>query len=769
MKQRTGFYAYLAIASCLGIAVSRSDFHWGLLILTLLFFYLIFYIDEKPRRLLFLTILFTVGFSSYMTYVDHHNFSMHLEGETEFQGTVHSPLIIDGNKAIFQMKSILNEVVMIEYYLKSEEESFQLRDLAVGDKCIWSGILKLPQPARNPHAFNYKKYLYEQKIHWILSLNTLPQACISPKKTPFLTSMKQVRQQGINLINNYVDQPNASFMISLIFGDRSSINEDILDAYQQLGLVHLLAISGLHVGIITAATFYVGIRIGFSRQWMNLFLLLLLPLYVLLAGGAPSVMRAATMTGVALALMLMKKKVFSIDTIGLACIFVLILSPYYLYHIGFQLSFSVSLSLLLASGSLHKVHNSVAQLFIVSIIAQVASLPLLLYHFYQFSLWSPLLNVIFVPFYSLYVLPVSFLLFFILLLSPDHVSLLVPFLSYPLKYMNSFAVGMAEFPIGTLVFGKPSILLMTAYGFSIVFFFYKWEVNKRRSAVIVLILCMVFHWNINFFNPFGKVVVLDIGQGDAIFIRLPFNKGKYLIDTGGSFTFPKEEWEKRKREFHSGSDVLVPFLKAEGVRQLDKLILTHGDFDHTGNVESLWGEIGIEEVIVPKGFGAGEVEQEIMKEAKRRGVSIGMAVSNTGWKEGESSFLYLHPTKYYDSENEGSIVLFAVLGKKNWLFTGDIGEKGERDLLHDYPNLNVDVLKVGHHGSNTSSTAGFLDTISPDDAIISVGRNNRFGHPHQDVLDRLSQVDAKVYRTDLQGAILFDFTHRGGTFSTLIP
>ncbi|KPB05070.1 DNA internalization-related competence protein ComEC/Rec2 [Bacillus sp. CHD6a] len=769
MKQRTGFYAYLAIASCLGIAVSRSDLHWGLLILTLLFFYLIFSFGEKPRKLFLLSILFTVGFSSYMTYVDHHNISLHLEDDTEFQGFVHSPLIMDGNKASFQMKSNLNEVLVVEYYLEQEEDSLQLSELSIGDKCIWTGILKKPQPVSNPHAFNYKKYLYEQNIHWILSLNTLPQACLSPTKTPFLTSIKQFRQQGINEINHYVDQPTAGFMVSLIFGDRSSIIQDILDAYQQLGLVHLLAISGLHVGIITAAIFYFGIRSGLSRQWMNLLLLFLLPLYVLLAGGAPSVMRAATMTVVALTLLLMKKKVFSIDTIGLACIFVLILNPYYLYHIGFQLSFSVSLSLLLASSSLRKVQNSVAQLFIVSIIAQVASLPLLLYHFYQFSLWSPFLNLLFVPFYSLYVLPVSFLLFFILLLSPDHVSLLVPFLSYPLTFMNSFAVKIAEFPIGTLVFGKPSILLMTAYGFSIIFFFYKWEVNKRRSAVVVLILCLVFHWNINYFNPFGKVVILDIGQGDAIFIRLPFNKGRYLIDTGGAFSFPQEEWEKRRREFHSGSDVLVPFLKAEGVRRLDKLILTHGDFDHIGNVKSLWGVVGIEEVIVPKGFGEGKVEQEIIKEAQRSGVGMGMAVPNTGWKEGETSFLYVHPSQLYDSKNEGSIVLFAVLGKKNWLFTGDIGEEGERDLIHHNPNLKVDVLKVGHHGSNTSSTAGFLDTIRPDVAIISVGRNNRFGHPHEDVLERLSHVKAKVYRTDLQGAILFDFTHRGGTFSTLIP
>ncbi|WP_404428773.1 DNA internalization-related competence protein ComEC/Rec2 [Sutcliffiella horikoshii] len=769
MKLRTGFYAYLAIASCLGIAVSRSNFHWGLLTLSLLFFYMIYRLDGKSRKLFSLSILFTAGFSGYMTYVDNNNISLHHENETQFPGTVYSPVIIDGNKASFQIKSMQNEVLMVEYYMKLEEETSQIRELTLGDSCNWSGILKQPQQASNPHAFDYKNYLYEQKIHWILTLNLLPEACLSPSNTTFLTSIKQHRQQGINLISDYVEQPNASFMISLIFGDRSRLDDGILDAYQQLGLVHLLAISGLHVGIITAATFYIGIRIGITRQWMNLILIFLLPLYVLVAGGAPSVMRAATMTGVALTLMLMKKKVFSIDTIGLACIFVLLLNPYYLYHIGFQLSFSVSLSLLLASGILQKVQNGIAQLFIVSMIAQVASLPLLLYHFYQFSIWSPLLNVIFVPFYSLYVLPISFLLFFVLLVSPEHVSFLVPLLSYPLEFMNSFAVRIAEYPIGIMVFGKPSIPLMAAYCLSVIFFFYMWEINRRRYGVIILLMCMVFHWNINYVNFFGKVVVLDIGQGDAIYIRLPFSKGDYLIDTGGAFTFPQEGWKEREKEFHSGADVLVPLLKAEGVRRLDKLILTHGDFDHIGNVESLWGEVEIEEVIVPQGFGVGEVEKEIIKEAKRRGVRTQVAVSNTGWKEGKASFVYLHPTKFYESKNEGSIVLLAVLGNKKWLFTGDMEEEGERDLLQHYPNLNVDVLKVGHHGSKTSSTDRFLGAIKPDVAIISAGRNNRFGHPHQEVLDRLSQVDAEIYRTDLQGAIIFRFTLQGGTFSTLIP
>lgn len=304
MKLRTGFYAYLAIASCLGIAVSRTNFHWGLLTLSLIFFYIIYRLDYKSRMLFYLTMLFMAGFSGYMTYVDNNNISVHHERETNFPGTVHSPILVDGNKASFQIKSIQNEVLVVEYHMELEEEAFLLKKLTLGNSCNWSGTLKQPQQATNPHAFDYKNYLYEQKIHWILTLNALPEACHSPSKTTFLTSIKQYREQGINAINDNVEQPHASFMISLIFGDRSRLDDNILDAYQQLGLVHLLAISGLHVGIITAATFYIGIRVGLTRQWMNIILIFLLPLYVLLAGGAPSVMRAATMTGVALTLML---------------------------------------------------------------------------------------------------------------------------------------------------------------------------------------------------------------------------------------------------------------------------------------------------------------------------------------------------------------------------------------------------------------------------------------------------------------------------------
>jgi competence protein ComEC len=769
MKNRTGYFAYLAIASCLGIAVSRSGTHWGPLSLLIVFFLWIYLQDKKPLRLLLLTLLFSAGFYGYMNMIESQNVSVHTGSETRISGTITTSIHIDGNKASFEMKSNKKESMVVEYYLQEQQEITLLESLEIGELCNWQGALKIPQPATNPHAFDYKNYLYEQKKYWIFSLDRLPESCAPGENISIFKGLQKYRDKGIKTIDEHMDPVVASFIISLIFGERRYLDHMVLEAYQKLGLIHLLAISGLHVGIITAAAFYTGIRLGLTRQSVNILLILLLPLYVVLAGGAPSVMRAATMTGVALVLLLFKKKILSIDTIGLACIFVLLLNPYYMYHIGFQLSFSVSMALILTSRKISTVNNGLLQIFYVSFIAQVASLPLLLFHFYQFSIWSPFLNIIYVPFFSLFVLPGAFLLFFAMIFYPGLLPLLVPFFSFPLQLLNSLAVWFASIPFGTLVFGKPFIGMMGLLVSFTALFFYLWEKERLSVASAMLVGCLCFQWYIPYTNPYGKVVVVDIGQGDAIFIRLPFNKGTYLIDTGGAFPFPKEAWKERKREYNSGIDVLLPFLRAEGVRKLDKLILSHGDYDHIGNVASLWGHVKVSEVVVPLGFGGSELEEEILLEADYRGAKIQTAVPNTGWDVDTASFLYLHPAKAYENKNEGSIALYAILGDRSWLFTGDMEGEGEREVLLRYPNITVDVLKAGHHGSKTSTGQAFVERLQPDIAIISAGRNNRFGHPHQEVLDRLERSEAMVYRTDRQGAIIFEFTHRGGTFSTVLP
>ncbi|MCA1318870.1 DNA internalization-related competence protein ComEC/Rec2 [Bacillus tianshenii] len=770
---QTGNFAYLAVAGCLGIAVSSYSFHWGLLTLTCCYL-LWMWLGLKRSGLACAALMVGIGYGVYYSVIDRANISQYTVRDTEFSGEITHMILRDGNKISFRIDTEREETLLIEYYMDTENEFQSFSSLQIGDNCSFLGSLKEPLPPTNPHAFDYKRFLYHQHIHWTLTLIDAPTECTSSPSPSFHTALKQWRVKGMKLINDEVEQPVSGFMISLLFGERGYMDEEILETYQLLGLVHLLAISGLHVGVVTAAIFLIGIRLGVTRAFMNGTLLLFLQLYVIVAGAAPSVIRAGIMTGVVLLYLMMKKRFLSIDAIGVACMIILLINPYYLYHIGFQLSFIVSLCLILSAKRLRTLPHKSNQLLYVSIVAQLASLPVILYHFFQFSIWSPLLNLIFVPFYSLFVLPLSFFIFFCLIISPDIVPVILPLLKYPLLLMNGLAEGVAGFSFGTLVFGRPPLYLMVGYILSVLFIFYKMEnVTFKRSwkAMCFLMICFIFHWNIGLFQPGGKAVVLDIGQGDAIYIRLPHNRGTYLIDTGGVYQFEVEEWKRRKKQFDGGKSILVPFLKAEGIRELDKLFLTHGDYDHIGNVPSLLNEIKVKDLYVPVGFGreGGEMEREVMSEAAKRKISVQVVDDSSGWKAGEASFQFLHPSKVYKDKNDGSIVLYAEFGGLSWLFTGDIEAAGERDLIQRYPELKADVLKAAHHGSGTSSLAPFLDRLDPDYVLISAGRNNRFGHPHAEVLERIEGIGSMHYRTDEQGAILYIFTQRGGTFSTQLP
>jgi competence protein ComEC len=197
--------------------------------------------------------------------------------------------------------------------------------------------------------------------------------------------------------------------------------------------------------------------------------------------------------------------------------------------------------------------------------------------------------------------------------------------------------------------------------------------------------------------------------------------------------------------------------------------MTHGDYDHIGNVSSVLRHIKVKDTYIPVGFGEGTLEQEILMELEKRKVQVTMVGTYFGWAAGKYTFQFLHPSKVYEDKNDGSIVLYAELGGLTWLFTGDIEQAGERDLLTLYPNLQADVLKAAHHGSKSSTLDPFVEQIRPTYALISAGRDNRFGHPHTEVVERLREAGAVIYRTDQQGAILYIFTERGGTFSTALP
>lgn len=340
--------------------------------------------------------------------------------------------------------------------------------------------------------------------------------------------------------------------------------------------------------------------------------------------------------------------------------------------------------------------------------------------------------------------------------------------------MDYFTEKLALLPFTTITFGRPTFITLIFYMIALPLFFSLWERNLSRKKLIRIALVpasvFLFHGSGNLLSPYGEITFIDVGQGDSIFIRMPHGRGNYLIDTGGTLTFNTEDWKVRQKQFEVGKDVMVPFLKSKGITTIHKLIFTHGDMDHIGGASEIMKEIKVKELILPISPELSALEKELILLAKHQNIPFRFTQAGESLTVGNQIFQVLSPQNAYDdNRNNGSIVIYTRLGGLSWLFTGDLEKEGEEQLLHTYKNLQIDVLKVGHHGSKTSTSEMFLDKMEPKLAIISAGRNNRYGHPNPEVLNLLQEKNIQVLRTDKHGAITYIFYKDNGTFSVQFP
>ena len=766
-----GKLVYFAFFSILGIAIPYTSFSWFSILLALLL--LGFIIFRHHFSLSILSIFTLFSFMCIFIYVD----SMNQTNLTSVTTTINAEIIespdINGDKLSVIVKTSEKEKLLLVYYIETEDEKYRLsQSVQMGLVCTFNGSPKKPQVSRNPHSFDYQKYLHSQKIHWIFETNALtPETCSSQEKWSMGRWLLETREAGIHQIDTHFEGSTAGIIQALIYGERTNIENDIVNSYQSLGLIHLLAISGLHVSLMTGMFYFLCIRFGVTRESASILLLCLLPAYIVIAGGSPSVIRSVLMCLLMLATIMWWKKSSMLDVISFVCICMLAINPYYLVNIGFQLSFMVSASLILSSRAIFKHYpNTFTSLFAVSFLSQIASLPILLFHFFEFSLLSLPLNMLYVPLYSVIILP--FALFTVVLLGIFEPvgQLFAIILSWMLEIVNQATVWVSQFSFSMLTLGKPGLVLLLLYCASVFYFLICWERKKRiiQWSLLAPIGVLILHLVMPYLNPYGEVTMIDVGQGDSIYIELPFRKGVYLIDTGGAIQFEQEPWRKKRREF-STADIIIPFLKSKGVRCLDKLIITHGDQDHIGGAKDLVEKIKIKEIVLGKNKQDTSQEEELKQAAVLKGIPIHSVERGHKWKDGKNTFYILAPKGNEMKENNNSIVIYTKLGGLKWLFTGDIEKDVEQGLIKNYQNLRVDVLKVGHHGSQTSSTKAFVKSLNPKIALIPVGVNNRFNHPHPDVLNRFKEENIKVYRTDSDGAIQYRYFKNSGTFMRTIP
>lgn len=225
----------------------------------------------------------------------------------------------------------------------------------------------------------------------------------------------------------------------------------------------------------------------------------------------------------------------------------------------------------------------------------------------------------------------------------------------------------------------------------------------------------------------------------------------------------------KAKKFNTADDIIIPLLKSKGIHQLDKLILTHPDADHMGSAKELIDNFKVAEIIIGGWSEEQYRDMDFVTVAREKKVKMTVLKRGDQWVAGGARFAVLSPLEQEENKNDSSIVLFTELGGVSWLLTGDMGEEGERELLRTFPQLQADILKVGHHGSKTSSSAPFLEQLQPKAALISVGKDNRYGHPHGDVIGNLEGNGIKVFRTDEDGSIIYKYYKSSGTFRKTLP
>ncbi|KAB2333934.1 DNA internalization-related competence protein ComEC/Rec2 [Bacillus mesophilum] len=767
---------YFAFASLLGITAALADRMVSFIGLCLLVILLMSY-KKWHAGLIAILVVISV-FMYFRSEIAERNQVTQFRGdETEFTITFQDKIKVDGDLLSAEVKTSTGELMMMRYEISSEIEKEVLTDeVRPGLNCSVRGQLKEPSSVTNPNGFDYRLYLQRNRIYWILVVPDFSLTQCSSKVSSPITFFQKLRFNGISYLNDHFPDQSAGLAAALIFGDRNGIDHDVITSYERLGIVHLLAISGLHVAMLAGIIYYLGLRIGITRERMTHFLFIILPIYALLTGAAPSVNRSVLMLMLALAVKKFHFHLPTSDIISAVFIGYVLISPYAIFDIGLQLSFLITLSLILSAQNLpKKAQNSMVLALQTSFICLLSSLPIMFYYFYEVSLISLFVNIIYIPLYSWIMMPGLMLLYFVHLGAGEKAEFLVTIFDLFTQLVNAVSDWLSEVPFAVLTLGIPSNLVLILYAAAIISFFALWEKRSgSKSFVRILLLpaSVVFiHYAVNSFSPYGEVTMIDVGQGDSIFIQLPYGQGNYLIDTGGLFRFPEEKWRERKKPFEIGRDTIVPFLKSKGVRTLDKLMITHGDVDHIGGSEAILNEMDVKEVLMAAEAEPSEAERKLEAASINNDIEVHNVQAGIGWKSGQSFFHIMLPGESPESmeENNGSIVMYAEIGGLRWLFMGDAEESGEKLLIDHYGNLRADVLKVGHHGSKTSTSIELLQTVQPQYALISAGRNNLYGHPHGEVIDKLNEEKTFILRTDLHGAITYKFKGGQGTFFTVIP
>ena len=628
------------------------------------------------------------------------------ENDSTFEGNILSIKKYDTKTSFIIKEKNKTEKILVNYYETIDK-------INLGDKVKIKGTLKLPSKNTVPNLFNYRKYLNNNNIYYILTASEITKI---KNNTKILTHYK-------NKLQKYINRKKAHTYLNIfILSNKNDLDKEVLNSYQVNGLSHLFSISGMHITLLLGTILKLLDKVSYNRYYKYIFLIIILIIYMYLTDFTPSILRSGIMFILLTLNKLFNFKIKTKNIIMLTFIIIVLINPYYIYNLGFQLSYLISFYLIIFAHIINKHKNYFKKLFITSLISFLVSFPIIISNYYQVNLLSILINLLFVPIISYIVLPLAFIT---LILPTDSLLILT------MDILEGISLSLTNINYLLLELPKPSIYLIIIYYAIITLLL----INKK-CFISLLTTIFIHKISINF-NPNMEILFLDVSQGDSILLHYPHDKYNILIDTGGNYNY------------EISKNIIIPYLKSKGINKIDYLILTHGDYDHMGESINLIENFKVEKVI----FNCGEfndLEKELIKVLEKKKIKYYSCIKELYIDKNKLQFLN---TKEYDNENDNSSVIYFNYYNYKFLFMGDASTEREKDILEKYNLKDVDFLKVGHHGSNTSSSEEFINSINPKYSLISVGKNNRYGHPNKEVLDTLN--DSKIYRTDQDGSIMF--------------
>ena len=579
----------------------------------------------------------------------------------------------------------------------------------LGDYVEINGNLIKPSNNTIPNLFNYKDYLKYKEIDYILEINDIK-----------LYKSNNIIYKIKDKIRRIMDfRKSKSYLYAFIFGDTNYIDKDIKISFNEMGISHLFAISGTHISLLTIIINYLYKKKKLNKYIFFISTNLIVLFYMFLTNYLVSLLRILLFFNLSF---FNKKKYSNTQLFIIVTMITLIINPYYFFQTSFRYSYLISFFLIkynyLITGSYIK------KIFKISILAVISSFPITILNNYEINLLSIIYNLFFVPLISFIIFPLSIL------------SLLFPFIDNLLiiiiNMFQSITLSLSKIDILTFIFMKPSILVIIIY-----YVFLLLSIKKRKIGILLIILIIIYY-NINDIRKEKYLLSFDVNEGDNLVLK---NDNKtILIDTGG----------KVNKNY---SDNTISYLKSEGIRKIDYMILTHGDYDHMGEAISIINNYKVNKVILNCGP-KNELEQDLIKVLNKKKIKYYSCLKELKVNDIKLEFLN---TKEYDNENDNSSVIYTIINNKKILLMGDASSNREQDIINKYNLSNIDILKVGHHGSSTSSSSSFINRIKPKYSIISVGKNNKYGHPNKEVLNNLS--NSKIIRTDINGSILFNLNN----------